>query len=138
MTVRYRILLSVVCLIGLLLVFVFQQYNLAGTLFRVDQPLQVFLINRSFRFLLNDFFAIGVIYSLFPIRKYLFFAVAVQIAGLLTLLLPYFIIKIYLPAYNGPMINFFHRIILNPVLMILLIPAFYYQRRIENATETRT
>ena len=42
----------------------------------------------------------------------------------------YFIIKLNYPAYNGPMINYLHRLIINPTLLLLLIPAFYYQKTV--------
>jgi exosortase F-associated protein len=69
-----------------------------------------------------------LIYGLFQERKYVLFAIGVQLAGLLFVLLPYFILKFQYPAYNGPLISFLHRLVLNPLLMLLLIPAFYLQR----------
>lgn len=86
------------------------------------------MINRTIRFLLNDLFALGLIYALFVQRKYLLFAIWVQLAGVFLFLIPYFIIKLNYPSYNGPLINYLHRLILNPTLLLLLIPAFYYQR----------
>ncbi|MFN4947014.1 MAG: exosortase F system-associated membrane protein, partial [Chryseotalea sp.] len=80
------------------------------------------------RFIANDFLAIGLVYALFPERKYVLFAFWVQLAGLVFLLLPYFLLKLHYPSYNGPLINFLHRIILNPTLILLIIPAFYWQK----------
>jgi exosortase F-associated protein len=87
-----------------------------------------FIFNRTIRFLLNDVLAIGLLYALFRERKYVLFAIGVQIFGLFFVLIPYFIIKLGSPSYNGPLINFIHRLILNPLLILLLIPAFYYQK----------
>jgi exosortase F-associated protein len=78
---------------------------------------------------LNDAFTIGLIYALFVEKKYVIFSLYVQLAGVVLFLLPYYVLKIYFPTYNGPLISFLHRLILNPVLLMLLIPAFYYQRR---------
>jgi exosortase F-associated protein len=114
---------------GLLLTFVFQRFDIAHLLFEEISRNSAFIINRTVRFLVNDLFALGLIYALFPIRRYLTFAVAVQLVGVVLFLVPYFILKIYYPSYNGPLINFIHRLILNPILLLLLIPAFYYQRR---------
>ena len=127
-----RYLIAVSTLAGLLLVFVYQRIDFSRFLFGSPSGSNAFLINRSIRFLINDGLALGLLYSLFPYRRYMKFAVAVQLLGVLLFLLPYFMIKWYYPSYNGPMINFIHRLIINPVLLIMLIPAFYYQRNIEH------
>jgi hypothetical protein len=120
--------LVVVAVIGLLLVFVFQQMNAAFWLGIRGNSTTLFLWNRSIRFFLNDAFALLLIYGLFYERKYLIFAVWVQAMGIVFFLIPYFILKLYCPAYNGPLISFLHRLILNPTLLLLLVPAFYYQK----------
>jgi exosortase F-associated protein len=124
-----RIGIGTFCIGGLVAVFLFQRWDIAGMI-GVDAPIIRFLFNRTIRFLLNDAFTIGLIYALFVERKYLIFALYVQLAGIVLFLLPYFVLKIYLPSYNGPLISFLHRLIVNPTLLMLLIPAFYYQKRI--------
>jgi hypothetical protein len=42
---------------------------------------------------------------------------------------PYVILKLNYPSYNGPMINFLHRLILNPLLIYLLVFFFWYQKK---------
>ena len=125
---RTRILVGSLCVIGLLLVFLFQRIDLAGALSLAERPIDRFLINRAIRFLLNDALAVGLIYALFAERKYVIFSLYVQIAGVFVFLIPYFVLKLYFPGYNGPLISFLHRLILNPTLLMLLIPAFYYQK----------
>ena len=117
----------------LLLFFLFQQTNFVGIFFQIDDHLLRFLINRTIRFVVNDALAIGLIYALFSDRKYVVFAIAVQVFGFFFLLLPYFLLKFNWPSYNGPLINFLHRIILNPTLILLLIPAFYYQKQMNKS-----
>jgi exosortase F-associated protein len=124
-----RIVVGVFSIIGLIAVFLFQRIDVAGFMSVGEPGINKFLINRTIRFLLNDAFAIGLIYSLFAERKYVMFSIYVQIAGVILFLIPYFILKIYFPSYNGPLISFLHRLILNPTLLMLLIPAFYYQRK---------
>jgi exosortase F-associated protein len=116
-------------LIGLLIVFLFQKIDVAGYL-SIHDKLYNFLVNRSIRFVLNDLFAIALIYALFHQKKYVVFALWVQLAGVIFILIPYFILKIYFLSYNGPLISFLHRLILNPILILLLIPAFYYQKKV--------
>lgn len=125
-----RVVIGILSVAGLVTVFLFQQFDIAA-LIGVDEKIVRFFINRIIRFFLNDTFALGLIYALFRERKYVIFALYVQVAGVFFFLLPYFILKIYFPAYNGPLISFLHRLILNPTLLMLLIPAFYYQRQVE-------
>ncbi|GIV35640.1 MAG: hypothetical protein KatS3mg032_0019 [Cyclobacteriaceae bacterium] len=112
---------------GLLMVYLLQRVNI-GAFFNVEGTYYQFVINRSIRFVLNDFFVILLIYALFRQKKFVLFALLVQAAGLLFILLPYFLIKYYHPQYNGPLISFLHRLVINPLLMLLLIPAFYLQQ----------
>jgi exosortase F-associated protein len=125
-----RIIIGGICVIGLLCVFLFQRWDV-GALMGIDSAINRFLINRTIRFLSNDAFTIGLIYALFVERKYVIFALYVQLVGLIVFLIPYFILKLYYPTYNGPLINYLHRLILNPTLLMLLIPAFYYQKKIK-------
>src|SRR3989337_479489 len=126
-----RIVVGVISLAGLIAVFLFQRIDVAGFLGVEESAINKFLINRTIRFLLNDAFAIGLIYSLFADRKNVMFSIYVQLMGVILFLIPYFVLTIYFPSYNGPLISFLHRLILNPTLLMLLIPAFYYQRRRE-------
>ncbi|HMP98620.1 MAG TPA: exosortase F system-associated protein [Cyclobacteriaceae bacterium] len=124
---KLRIFLGVTAAAGLLLVFLFQRLDLA-LMIGIKENIWRFIFNRSIRFILNDALAILLIYALFYERKYVWFAVAVQVFGLVFVLIPYFILKFNFPGYNGPLISFLHRLVLNPTLILLLIPAFYYQR----------
>lgn len=90
-------------------------------------PFQAFALGRTFRFIVNDLLVILIIHALFQERKYVFFAFFVQLLGILLLLAPYLYIKSF-TAYNGPMLSFIHRLIVNPLLMLMMIPAFYYQK----------
>lgn len=124
-----RAIIAFVAATGLLFVFLFQHVNVALLLGLTNDPLTQFIINKSIRFFLNDLLAILLVYALFFEKKYVIVAIAVQVIGIFLLLIPYFILKINFPAYNGPLINFLHRLIMNPVLIFLLIPAFYLQKR---------
>lgn len=125
-----RIAIGLISVAGLVAVFLFQGVDVAAELGSDNTAIHRFLINRTIRFLMNDAFAIGVIYALFAERKYVIFSLYVQLAGVVLFLIPYFVLKLYLPTYNGPMISFLHRLVLNPTLLILLIPAFYYQKHL--------
>jgi exosortase F-associated protein len=123
-----RVLVGLLSVSALIIIYLFQQTDIAAKIGIRGSAIDHFLFNRTIRFLLNDLFAIGLIFSLFVERKFVLFSVYVQLAGLVLFLIPYFILKIQFPAYNGPLISFLHRLILNPTLLLLLIPAFYYQK----------
>lgn len=125
-----RISIIVAALLGLLLVFLFQRIEVASML-GIQHKMWQFVTNRTVRFILNDLLSLLLLYGLFPQRKYVLFAIGVQVFGVIFILLPYFILKFQYPSYNGPLISFLHRLVLNPLLMLLLIPAFYLQN--ENA-----
>jgi exosortase F-associated protein len=125
-----RKLIVALSIIGLIAIFLFQQFDFALWVGINSSDVVRFIINRSFRFILNDGLTIALIYGLFGQRKYVIFSIYVQLVGLLLILIPYFILKLNYPLYNGPLINFIHRLVLNPLLLLLLIPAFYYQQRI--------
>jgi len=128
-----RIFIGVLSVIGLVLVFLLQRVDIATMIGVGDAAIDRFLFNRTIRFLLNDALTLGLIYALFVERKYIIFSLYVQVAGVVFFLLPYFILKIYFPTYNGPMISFLHRLVMNPTLLMLLIPAFYYQKHLSNS-----
>ena len=130
-----RIIVALISIAGLVAVFLFQRYNLAA-LAGIRDKVFVFLFNRTVRFLLNDLFAIGLIFALFRERKYVIFSLWVQLAGMVLILIPYFVLKIFFIQYNGPLISFLHRLVMNPTLLILLIPAFYYQQSLAKPSKT--
>jgi exosortase F-associated protein len=127
LTAVFRLTVGLLSVLGMVIVFLFQHVDVAGSV-GVDDKVLNFMLNRTLRFLLNDLFAIGLIYALFEEQKYLIFSLWVQLAGVVVILIPYFIFKIYFINYNGPLISFLHRLVMNPTLLLLLIPAFYYQR----------
>lgn len=137
----WRFLLVSCGFMGLLCVYVFQHYlNLFGFLTGnfthidynstyVNLDFWPFLVNKAFRYLLNDSFTILIIYGLFFERKYLKFSFYVMLFGLLVLLPLYVFLYLNQPEGFSSMIGHLHRVVMNPVLMMLLIPAFYFQQK---------
>jgi len=85
-----RIVIGILSIAGLIAVFLFQQIDVAA-LIGVDVYISRFLINRTIRFLINDALALGLIYAMFHERKYVIFALYVQVAVIFLFLVPYFI-----------------------------------------------
>lgn len=131
---------------GLLLTYVFQGYlNIyellfgngslrmpyTGTDYLSEGQQTMYVVNKTFRYLLNDIFSILIIQGIFLKKSYTRFAFVLMAFGLFILLPVYFYIYfLAVPGFSS-MISHFHRIVLNPVLMMLLIPALWYQERIQ-------
>lgn len=96
-------------------------------------PKSQIIINKAFRYLLNDFFSILLIHGLFQKKLYTQFAIWVLVFGLFVLLPSYLAMVFYAPSGYSSMISHFHRIIMNPVLMMLLIPYFFMLEKTEHS-----
>jgi len=137
-----RILFILLGATGLFFVYFFQNYlDFHSVFFKGEWPQELnystdfvdvetfpFVINKVGRYLLNDLFTIAIIYGLFYEKKYLRFAFMVLLFGLVFLLPTYLFIYLAKPEGFSSLISHLHRIVLNPVLMMLLIPAYFYQR----------
>ena len=135
---RKQIILVLLSGTGLLLVFLFQKTSYFTIFYTflsgeppVDMVLQQYLFDKIFRFLVNDALAILMVHALFNDRKYTLFAVGVQVFGMLFILVPYLILRTYYPEYQGAIVSHLHRLVLNPTLLMLLIPAFLYQKQLQ-------
>jgi len=95
-----------------------------------------FIAGKVIRYVLNDVFAIFILMGLFADRKYLRLALAVFLFGLVVLLPAYFIAVFYFLPEVYSTLNHIHRLVLNPVLMLMLIPAIYYQKRMEDGLKS--
>lgn len=128
-------------ILGLFLVYVFQRvlfYDPFQDLIYHPDYVSTITINNSkyvfgkiIRYILNDGFALMVIWGLFNNKNYLRFAVIIFMIGLLILLPVYLVLVLKYYETMHSFLNHFHRLVLNPVLMMLLIPAFYYQKRVK-------
>ena len=132
--------------IGLFLVYLFQdRLNIhnaffgsgdwtlpyQGTDYLSNMSVPEFISAKVLRYLLNDLFAICVIHGLFRDKSFTRFSFLVMGFGLVVLLPLYFFLYLSaVPGYSS-MISHLHRLVLNPVLMMLLIPALWHQRRSE-------
>jgi exosortase F-associated protein len=129
LSLRMRWLLGVISVSGLLLIFLFQRFDWSALFGLGDlKKIERFVINRSVRFVINDVLGVLLVLSLFGRKKLAIIAVYVQVLGFVFIMIPYVILKLNYPSYNGPMISFLHRLILNPLLIYLLVFFFWYQK----------
>ncbi len=125
-----RVFLAVFSLAGLMVVFLFQQYDYSQWFWWTNfEGTPRFIVNRLARFLINDLLMVLLIFSIFFERKYVIMAFIVQAGGLVLILTPYLLMQVYLPHIGGPMVSYLHRLTVNPLLMLVLIPAFWYQKK---------
>lgn len=134
---------------GLFFVYFFQDYLnfysllTEGTLRQLNYQLSFtevntfgFVLNKAGRYLLNDLFSIAIIFGIFGKRKYVRFAFYLMTFGLLVLLPVYLVLYLSQPEGFSSMLSHLHRVVMNPLLMMLLIPAFYYQERLQQQAAT--
>ena len=129
---RKRLLMMAAAITGLALVFLFQRadiLDLCNTC--AFHPYTHFAVRKIVRVLLNDSFMLLFIHALFLDQRVTKLAWYVQLIDTLVLLPVYLFVKLY---YEGdteismPLLSQLHRLIVNPTLMVLLIPAVYYQQ----------
>lgn len=121
---------------GLFLVYVFQRFDYLGFLYNllgITQPSTTasFVVNRSFRLIANDLLSIVLIQSVFSEVRFTRLAFLVFLGELLILLPVYLVVKLNAEGpseISSPLYQPLHRMIVNPLLMIILIAGFYYQR----------
>jgi hypothetical protein len=109
-----RTLITLGCIGSLMTIYLFQDFeydavfsSLLQTSFREGTSLA---INKISRFILNDLCAILLIYALFYERKYVLFAIIVQIMGFVFLMFTYLIMRLYLNMDEGPLSYVIHRL----------------------------
>ena len=132
-----RIISLLIAILGLATIYLFQHFNYLNffsELFNGNpkdyHPNFVFAFNRITRYVFNDLLAILMIYALFTQRKYVMMGFIVQLIGLFIVLPVYLYIKLSLEGdseISSPLLSFVHRIVIHPIMVLLLIPAFYYQ-----------
>lgn len=125
-------------LFTLILVFVFQRFNYATAVssllpvdFRVTEPDTIFIVNKSFRLIINDVCCMALIDAWFRDRKYLTISFYLFLIEAFFLLPVYFVVKLTFEGdteISSPLLSQVHRLIVNPLLMFLLMVGFVYQR----------
>lgn len=127
--------IAAVALLVLLLSFQFRTLNFTGLLLghgASDFQAWIIIANKVVRYLVNDLAALALLWVIFQRRDYLQLAVLVLLFGLFVLLPVYFVGYFYFQDFFGITLSYLHRLVMNPTLMMLLIPLFYLQIRIES------
>lgn len=126
--------IAAVAMLVLLVSFQFRTLNFTGLLLGQggdDLRPWIIITNKVIRYLVNDLAALALLWIIFQRRDYLQLAVAVLLFGLIILLPLYFVGYFYFRDSLGVTLSYLHRLVMNPTLMMLLIPLFYLQKKIE-------
>lgn len=117
---------------GLALVFLFQHVDVMTALCGCNaHPFVHFSVRKLTRVLLNDSLMLLLIHAWFYDRSITKIAWYVQLVDVLVLFPLYLVLKLGMEGeseISSPLLSQFHRLIVNPTLMVLIIPAVYYQR----------
>lgn len=106
----------------------------AGTVKVEDFDAQRFAVGKFLRFIINDTGSLLIIFGLFRRKDFMQFGFRLFLVELLILLPAYLLMVIYAFESMRFFLQHLHRLVVNPVLMMLLIPAFYYQMHREKWT----
>jgi exosortase F-associated protein len=128
-----RLLLVIFALLVFIAVYVFQRSSFLdiSQIIPKAHPNLVFAVNRICRLILNDIACFMLIHAIFQDRKYLKMAFWVFLIELLVILPLYLLVKLSLEGdseISSPLLSQIHRLIVNPILMILLIAGFLHQK----------
>ena len=123
-------------MIALFLVYLFQGFNyVQGINLSANST---FVANRTIRLILNDSLCMVLIAALFQKRSYLRLAGIIFLIELFLILPAYLMIKLSIEGpseISSPLLSPIHRMIVNPLLMIILIAGFYYPRYFSHAAK---
>lgn len=135
-----KFVLITIALSGLLIIFIFQKFNYAAwwngivpQVVSIESANLIFIVNKTARLILNDAFCMLLIWSLFENRNYVRVAFFLFLIELFIVLPLYFFFKLWLEGpteISSPLLSQIHRMVVNPLLMVLLIAGLIYQRSI--------
>jgi exosortase F-associated protein len=139
---HFKIRLPVrISMIGFAITALFMVYLLQGLnyvhVFNLSAN-ATFVANRSIRLIINDTLCMVLIVALFQKRSYLRLAGIIFLIELFLILPVYLLIKLSMEGpseISSPLLSPIHRMIVNPLLMIILIAALYYQRYISSSAK---
>jgi exosortase F-associated protein len=100
----------------------------------MDLPLPEFnalllFLGLLFRYVLNTVLSLGVIYFLFKDKEMIKFASLLYVFFFLILIIAFFSILSFYGNQNHLMLFYVRRFIIQPILVLLFIPGFYYQNK---------
>ena len=124
-----RWILGSLALITLAGMYLFQRFDFSILTGEHSSHIR-FIINKLARFMVNDIACLLLVAAIFNKPGYLRLSAWIFLTELLVLLPIYFVLKLTLEGdseISSPLLSQLHRMIVNPLLMIVLIMGFIYQ-----------
>jgi exosortase F-associated protein len=125
-----RWIIGIAAIGSILIVYVFQRKLFWGQEYDQLQYLS-FIVNRVVRLIINDSLCLLLFIAIFNRKQELKLASMLFAIELFLILPLYLLIKLTLEGdaeISAPLLSFIHRLIVNPLLMIILLGGFLYQR----------
>lgn len=86
------------------------------------------LTSLVFRYGLNSIFSLGIIYTVFKDSAIVKFASSLYGIIFIVLMISFFGILIFLDSDNAFLLFYVRRFLVQPILILLFLPAFYFQK----------
>ncbi len=86
-------------------------------------------INLLFRYVLNTMVSLTIIYVLFTETDFIKFAVFLYVVAFIMLLIVFYFYLEILDVKNKLFLFYIRRFMIQPLFILLFVPAFYYQKR---------
>lgn len=87
------------------------------------------IASTSWRFLLNTILSLGIIWIAFPARKTFLFSLVFYGFAYVILISAFWFFISDMKAENYFLIFYIRRFLIQPIFLLILLPAFYYQKR---------
>ena len=126
---RSRYIAGACAMMILMATYMLQQFDYSAWV-QISSLNGKFIFNKSIRFLLNDFACLLLVTAIFNKSDYLRISFWIFLVELLFFLPLYFVLKLSLEGdseISSPLLSQLHRMIINPLLMLILIMGFLYQ-----------
>ena len=104
--------------------------NYSNLPFPVINPIKLFL-SLGFRYYLNSIISLAFLYILFNDSKIVKFSIFLYILFGSVLMISFFFVFLKLGEDSKMSLFYIRRFIIQPIFLILFIPAFYYQEKIK-------
>ncbi|WP_243412137.1 exosortase F system-associated protein [Flavobacterium sp. M31R6] len=82
----------------------------------------------SFRFFLNTILSLGILYFLFRDKEMISFASILYLSLFIILIASFFCMLLFFENQENLLLFYVRRFLIQPLFLILFIPAFYYQK----------
>lgn len=97
-----------------------------------DYNAWLLFIHHIFRYVLNTIVSLAIIYVAFENRHVLKFCIGLYTVAFIILIVVYFYLLQHNLAEDYLLTFYVRRFLIQPLFVLILLPAFYYQRKIKN------